>query len=127
MVNETEMMPEGSTMTPSQVRKLKIAIAIMSVMLVAGFILLLVGIYLQTQKLDKKAKAQAGAPAPISVEGPAIVNLPVKPGAELSRIVTDDGRLILHLRQSGESEIVIVDLATGQELRRIRLVPADAP
>lgn len=127
MVNETEMMPEGSTMTPSQVRKLKIAIAIMSVLLVAGFILLLVGIYLQTQKLDKKAKTSAGAPAPISVEGPAIVNLPVKAGAELSRIMTDDGRLILHLRHSGESEIVIVDLATGQELRRIRLVPGDTP
>ncbi len=46
-------------MTPGQIRKLKIAIAVMSVLLVAGFILLLVGIYLQTQKPAKPPRSAA--------------------------------------------------------------------
>ncbi len=44
-------------MTPGQIKKLKIAIAVMSVLLVAGFILLLVGIYLQMQKSASRRKA----------------------------------------------------------------------
>lgn len=127
MLNDTETAPEGSTMTPSQVRKLKIAIAIMTVLLVAGLILLMVGIYMQTQKLGKKSKVETGAPAALSADGPAMINLPIRPGAELSQILTSEGRLIFHLRQSSGSEIVIIDLATGQEVRRIRLLPKESP
>jgi hypothetical protein len=127
MPNETQAMPEGSTMTPSQVRKLKIAIAIMSVLLVAGFILLLVGIYMQTQKLDKKSRAGKDLPVSASSEGPAIINMPIKPGAELRQILTSNGNLILHLHHATGNEIIIADLATGQEIRRIQLTNKESP
>ena len=125
MLNETETATPGSALTPSQVRKLKIAIAIMSVLLVAGFILLFVGLYMQTQKLPKKAEAtwpvtnSAGVAAPIT--------LTTKAGAELTQILADQGRLILHLRHAGGNEIAIVDLASGREVQRIRLVPQETP
>lgn len=123
MLNEAEMAEPGSTLTPSQVRKLKIAIAIMSVLLVAGFILLLVGIYLQSQKLTKKPEAASPLTVPAGVA--ATINLPVKAGAELTQVLADQGRLILHLRQPGGGEVSIIDLATGREVQRIRLAPQE--
>lgn len=124
MLNETETATPGSAMTPSQVRKLKIAIAIMSVLLVAGFILLLAGIYMQTQKLAKKPVA---SPLTIPAGVSAAINVHVKPGTEITQILADQGRLILHLRHAGGNEIAVVDLASGQEVQRIRLVPQESP
>jgi hypothetical protein len=125
MLNETETAetPPGSTMTPSQIKKLKIAIAVMSVLLVAGFILLLVGIYLQTQKLDKSAEGAKTLAPPVGIYG--TMTLPVRAGAEVTHVLTDQGRLILHLRQPSGSEIAIIDLSTGREIQRLRLVPQE--
>ena len=125
MLNETETAeaPPGSAMTPSQIKKLKIAIVVMSVLLVAGFILLLVGIYLQTQKLDKRAAGAVPLAPPVGIYG--TMTLPVRAGTEVAHVLTDQGRLILHLRQSRGSEIAIIDLATGHEIQRLRLVPQE--
>jgi hypothetical protein len=126
-MNESETVPLGGTMTPSQVRKLKIAIAIMSVLLAVGLILFLVGIYIQAQRLATKLKEREAASAAISQAPPANLDLAVKPGAELSVIHADQGRLILHLRAAGGSEIAIIDLASGREVQRIRLRPQESP
>lgn len=126
-MNESETVPLGGTMTPSQVRKLKIAIAIMSVLLAVGLILFLVGIYIQAQKLATKLKEREGASAGVSQAPPANLDLAVPPGAELSAIHADQGRLILHLRAAGGSEIAIIDLASGREVQRIRLSPQESP
>jgi hypothetical protein len=125
MLNETETAeaPLGATMTPGQIKKLKIAIAVMSVALVAGFILLLVGIYLQTQKAGKSAGGGAAVSAPVGIY--ATMTLPVKAGAEVTQMLTDQGRLILHLRHASGSEIAIIDLSTGREIQRLRLIPQD--
>jgi hypothetical protein len=124
-MNDTETVPPGGTMTPSQVRKLKIAIAIMSVLLAVGLILFLVGIYIQAQKLATKLKDRAASPAAVSRSIPADLDLPIPPGAELSAIHADQGRLILHLRAAGRSELAIIDLASGREVQRIRLTPQE--
>jgi hypothetical protein len=123
MVNETENAIPGSPLTPSQVRKLKIAIAIMSVMLVAGFILLIAGIYMQTKKLPEKTAAQSVLTIPAGVT--ATLNLPAKQGAEIAQVLAEQGRLILHLRHPGGAEVAILDLATGQEIQRVRLAPQE--
>ena len=125
MLNDTETIepPASGTMSPGQVRKLKIAIAVMSVLLVAGFILLLVGIYLQTQKVDKPAAGVTAVAPPVGIYG--TMTLPVRTGAEVAHMLTDQGRLILHLRQPGGNEIAIIDLSTGREIQRLRLVPQE--
>ncbi|NJM35774.1 MAG: hypothetical protein HC850_14980 [Rhodomicrobium sp.] len=125
MVNETETAIPGSALTPSQVRKLKIAIVIMSVMIVAGFILLIVGIYMQTRKPPESSSAQPALTIPAGVT--ATLNLPVKKGTEIAEVLTERGRLIVHLRHPGGGEIAIVDLASGQEIQRIRLVAQETP
>ncbi len=123
MLNENQTPLPGGTLTLSQIRKLKIAIAIMSVLLVVGFILLLVGIYMQSHKLGKKV--ETASPLTIAVGTTAVINLPVKPGTEIRQILADQGRLILHLSYAGGAEIAVIDLATGREVQRIRLVPKE--
>jgi uncharacterized membrane protein len=119
-----ETQPLGSTMTPSQVRKLKIAIAIMSVLLVAGFILLLVGIYLQTQKLAQQPKG-ATRETPQGIFG--MIDIPVRAGSELRQIVVDQGSMILHLRHPGGDELAVIDMATGREIQRFKLEAQKSP
>jgi hypothetical protein len=122
MLNESETAPIGSTMTPRQVRGLKIAIAIMTVLLIAGFILLVYGL---STRVGKKAEENPLATVPAVAEGapPALLELPVEAGASIASVRTEQGRLIIHLRQPGGDEIAIIDLATGREIRRIRLTP----
>ncbi len=125
-MNETEtVLPPGATMTAGMVRKLKIAIAIMSVLLVVGFILLLVGIYMQTQKLAEKSKATAPSAATTGVSG--TIRIPIPPGAEVTQMLIYEGQLILHLRQPHGAEIAVIDLATGREVQRFRLTPQESP
>jgi hypothetical protein len=128
MQDETDAngLPIGSTMTPSQVRKLKIAIAIMSVMLVAGFILLLVGIYLQTQKMSGGRETGASRVAQTGVVG-AETRIAVPAGTELRQILIERGQLILHLRSGQGDEIAIIDVSSGEELRRLKLAPQNSP
>jgi hypothetical protein len=124
MLNERDT-PEtdesGATMSPQQVRILKIAIAIMSVLLVVGFILLLVGIYYQSTRspsADPRAAIQRQLDAPVP-----LVNLPMKPGMQVNNVLVDQGRLIVHMRGQGGDEIVIIDLASGWQQQRITIAP----
>lgn len=112
----------GSTMTAKQVRMLKIAIAAMSILLVVGFIALLAGIYYQSTKKSKPPDTEAllqqrlGAPVPL-------LNVPLRPGAQILDVLADQGRLIVHLREPAGDEIVIIDLTTGWTQQRITFRP----
>ncbi len=112
----------GSTMTPKQVHMLKIAIGVMSVLLVVGFIALLAGIYYQSAKKPKPPdtgpllQQRLGAPLPH-------LNVPMQPGAEILSVLADQGRLIVHLREPAGDQVVIIDLATGWTQQRITFRP----
>lgn len=125
MLNETETAPIGSTMTPRQVRYIKISIVIMTILLIAGFILLIVGLFMRAGTSSEKADTASKAPVSISQDVPALLSLPVAAGTNIASVQTDQGRLIIHLRQPGGGEIAIINLATGQEVQRIRLAPAN--
>jgi len=127
MLNEPETaLPPGQTFTPKQLRILKASVIIMGVLLVVGFGLLLIGIYLQASRIGKP-------PAPVSAPAPAAglphqgsrsaVPVTVEPGTELQEAFADQGRLILHLKRNGESEFAVIDLATGRETQRFAIVP----
>lgn len=122
MLNESETAPIGSTMTLRQVRNIKIAIAIMTVLLIAGFILLIYGLFTQ---FGKKAEEEPAVSVPVVEEGvpPVLLELPVEAGAVVASVLAEQGRLIIHLRKPGGDEIAIIDLASGQEAQRIKLTP----
>ena len=77
--------------------------------------------------LDKKPKARTVPPGIVAEDGLAITDLPIAPGTELKQILVDQEHMILHLDHSGKSEIAIIDLTTGQEVRRIRLLTKESP
>ncbi len=112
----------GSSMTPKQVRMLKIAIAVMSLLLAVGFIALLAGIYYQSAKKSKPPdtgpllQQRLGAPLPL-------LNVPLRPGSQIVNVLADQGRLIVHLREPAGDEIVVVDLTTGWTQQRITFRP----
>jgi hypothetical protein len=125
MLNEAETTPPGQTFTPRQLRILKASVIIMSVLLVLGFGLLLIGIYLQASKIGK---APASSPATVTAAaspeaGLPALSIPVEPGTSLHEAFADQGRLILHLKRQGESEFAVIDLASGRQTRRIILKP----
>ncbi len=124
MLNEPETaVPPGQTFTPKQLRILKASVIIMSVLLVLGFGLLLIGIYLQASKIGK---TPATPPAAVSVPQPGVgsaLPIAVEAGTELHQAFADQGRLILHLKRGGESEFAVIDLATGRETHRLAITP----
>ena len=121
MLNDAETPAPGQTFTPKQLRILKASVIIMGVLLVLGFGLLLVGIYLQAGKIGK---APARIPAMSLASGSAEpLSVPVEAGFELQEVLADQGRLILHLKRQGQSEFAVIDLASGRETQRITLAP----
>lgn len=123
MLNDSETLPPGQTFTPRQLRILKASVIIMGVLIVLGFGLLLVGLYLQSAKLGSKALAPVSASAPQQPGGRSTVPIVIEPGTELHEAFADQGRLILHLKRQGESEFAVIDLATGRETQRITVAP----
>ena len=73
--------------------------------------------------MDKPAEGAKALAPPVGIYG--TMTLPVRAGAEVTHVLTDQGRLILHLRQPTGSEIAIIDLSTGREIQRLRLVPQE--
>jgi hypothetical protein len=125
MLNEAET-PPGQTFTPRQLRILKASVIIMSVLLVLGFGLLLIGIYLQASKIGRPPSFVSASAPTVSVPQPdtrTAIPVTVEPGAELHEAFADQGRLILHLKRNGESEFAVIDLATGRETQRISIAP----
>lgn len=126
MLNERERSdPEasgrGDTMTPKQVRFLKIAIAIMSALLVVGFILLLIGLF-RKASLGLPPEKRSAVSTPLAAMVPQL-NLPLKAGMQVANVLADQGRVIVHLRGAGSDEIMVIDLTNGGQQQRFTLAP----
>ena len=116
VLNEPDNTPlPGTVFTPRQVRLLKIAVIVMGILLVGGFAFVLAAIVYQASKGGQGGVA-AGA-EPIAAE------LHVPKDATVSTLSLDGGRLALHLQSSAGAEIVVIDLATGKTLARVKLKP----
>jgi hypothetical protein len=92
-------------------------VIIMGVLIVAGLVVVVVTIANRLGGADRTASTRA------AVEF-ATVDLPVPAGCEVMETTTADDRLILRLG-TGErcNQVLIVDMATGRLLGRLRLVP----
>ena len=105
----------GTVFTPRQVRALKIAVIVLGILLVGGFAFVLAAIVYQAS-----GGRQSSAPAPAEA---TLAELHVPKDATVGTLTLDGERLALHLQSSEGSEIVVIDLATGTTLARIRLKP----
>jgi hypothetical protein len=118
VLNEPDNTPlPGTVFTPRQVRALKIAVIVMGILLVGGFAFVLAAIVYQASKGGQENRALA------AVLGGAEAELVIPEDAAISSMSLDGGWLALHLRSAAGSEIVVVDLASGKVITRIRLKP----
>ena len=101
-----------------QVRILKIAVIVMGILLVGGFAFVLAAIVYQASPRSKMRPLRPGG----EYGGP-IIELPVGTGASLTSMSLDGNRLALHLNGGDGPEIVVIDLASGKIVARVRLKP----
>jgi hypothetical protein len=112
----------GTVFTPRQVRVLKIAVIVMGMLLVGGFAFVLAAIVYQASRGGQGAP-RAGAE---TIEGagagtPALSELPIPKDATVTSLALDGNRLALHLTSPQGDEVVVMDMATGKVLARIKL------
>jgi lysylphosphatidylglycerol synthetase-like protein (DUF2156 family) len=105
----------GTVFTPRQVRLLKLAVIVMGILLVGGFAFVLAAIVYQASKGGQGQKAA-------SAEAVA-TELPIPKDAKIGSMALDGDRLALHLQSGEGTEIIVLDLASGKALARIKLKP----
>jgi hypothetical protein len=112
---QDEKLP-GTVFSERQVRILKIAVIVMGILLVGGFAFVLAAIVYQASR-----PKQDGAVTLPPDGAAAIIDLPVGPGAGVTALTLDGNRLALHLTGGDGPEIVVLDLASGKVVSRVKL------
>lgn len=126
MTNGVESLPdrdntplEGSPFTPRQVRILKIAVVVMGVLLIGGFLLIIATIAFQASQMGLNEEMSAAeAPAGLPQES---FEVTVPQGSEIAGIAVDGDRLVLRLKTATGDEIMVIDLQRGRVISRIGL------
>ncbi len=110
----------GTVFSARQVRFLKIAVIAMGILLVGGFAFVLAAIVYQASR----PKQDVAAPVAAAELGVAPnIELPIGQGQALTAMSLDGNRLALHLNGADGTEIVVVDLASGRIVARVKLKP----
>jgi hypothetical protein len=118
VANEPDNTPlPGTVFTPRQVRVLKIAVIVMGILLVGGFAFVLAAIVYQASRGGQSAAGLGELPTAIGSE------LQIPQNATVTALALDGNRLALHLHSAAGAEIVVIDVATGKVISRIRLQP----
>lgn len=114
--DDDEQGPE----TP-QIRALRIAVIVMSLLLVVGFITVIARIiYLASRNNAPATAAVQGAPAAPANFKPE-VNVALPPGATTGSTHLDGARLTLGYTAPSGNGVVIIDMETGKVLSRVRI------
>ena len=110
--NPDEPIP-GTVFTPRQVKFLKVAVIVMSIILVGGFALVLATIFYQASTYGESGRAA-------SIEATEGV-LRIEPGQSVSHISLDGNRLAVHSQGPAGSEITVIDIRSGAVISRIAI------
>jgi hypothetical protein len=123
----TRSANDNGPLSSGQVKALKIAIAVMGIMIIAA-LLAIVGrvIYLST---NKPASVATQAVPAVTADTPAFApehafSLP--PGAKVVRMSLEGNRLLVHYDLAGTPHASIYDLANGKRLSGITFQTDDA-
>ena len=114
MTNVSSPLP--GPWTPERIRMLKIAVAILTTLLILGIFALVYGVARQASKMGIGAKPAASLPAQ-SLYGQA---LNLGPG-EVASVSATDGLIVLHWKGEASDAVVTIDGRNGRELGRIEI------
>ncbi len=106
-------LPGENPLGPRHVRILKISIAVMTVLLVAGLVALIYGMARQASRVASKSHG-APAAAPYSTTLKLV-------GGEVKGLTASGDRIILHWKGETGDILVVLDATNGNELGRIQV------
>jgi hypothetical protein len=121
MTEDSTPLP-GTVFTPRGFRILKIAVAVMTVLMLAGIAALVYGVTLQLSKLGSGSKPEAAVetvPVPAS-PAPYARALDLGPG-KLEAITAGTGLIVLYWKGEASDIVISADPRTGIELGRIQI------
>jgi hypothetical protein len=119
-------VPAGVVLTDTQIKRLKIAIAIMSALMIVGIITLIVRvIYLASGRSEQAGRAEpAGSALTSTAVGGALmaeIKLALPAGASLKATSLSGNRLVAHYASPKGEGVVIVDLSSGKVMSHVRI------
>jgi hypothetical protein len=125
MTNDATPLP-GTVFTPRGVRILKIAVAVMTVLLIAGIGALFYGVTLQLSKLGEGSKPAApvasAAVTAVTPAGPAPYARVLDLGqGKLETVLSSGNLVILHWKGEGNDVVLSFDPQNGNEIGRIQV------
>ncbi len=106
----------GSTIPPRYVRVLKIAVAILTALLIAGIVALVYGVARQVSKLGTTARPSVTSAG----QAPYTQLLDLGQG-KLETVTASGDVLVLHWKSEGGDILLSIDPRDGHELWRIQL------
>jgi hypothetical protein len=109
--------PPAGIWTPERLRILKIAVTIMTVILILGIFALVYGVTQQMTKLGGGAAAKPEALPEDTLYGQTLA---VAPG-ELRSVTATNGLIILDYKEDGFNLILTIDAQTGREVGRLQI------
>jgi hypothetical protein len=115
MTNGSSSLP-GNPWTPERVRMLKIAVAILTALLILGIFALVYGVARQASKIG----TAPGAPAAMSAGSLYGHALTLGPG-EVKSVALSEGLIVLHWKGEADDAVVTIDARSGREIGRIQV------
>ena len=107
---------------PQNLRALKIAIIIMTTLLILGFIALIYGVARTAGNLsDQQEKQERDIAARTDASG--VVEASIPAGAVIVSTTLSNQRALIHFRLNGVDYLLTIDSKTGERKGFVRLVP----
>lgn len=112
--NVSDSVP-GGPWTPKRIQALKIAVTVMTALLILGIVALVYGVARQAAKLGK------GQPGP-ALSAQTLYGQTLNLGAgELKSVSASDGLIVLYWKSDVNDIVLTIDAKNGRELGRIQV------
>lgn len=112
---------------PKNMARLKTAIAIMSILLVGGTIVVIGTIIYRAMTYQSKSASQIVVPDAAKLQGFSKLDVEVERGTLVSQIEIDGDRMAVHVTKAAADEILIINIRTGELIGRVNLKEKPLP
>lgn len=112
---------------PKNMARLKAAIAVMSILLVGGTVVVIGTIIYRAMTYESKSPKQIAAPSGGQVQGFSKLDVEVERGTLVSQIEIDGDRMAVHVTKAAADEILIIDIRSGELIGRVNLKEKPLP
>ena len=107
--------------------RLKMAIAIMSVLLVGGTVVVIGTIIYRAMTYESKSSSQITAQSTEPAQGFSKLDVEVERGTLVSQIEIDGDRMAVHVTKAAADEILIINIRSGELIGRVNLKEKPLP